>query len=161
MKPFSIISQYVSINWADLPNKFVQLFFPENPNLNRIWYLGMPRGTWGIRSLRSPVVFPRPVPRWLEFSPPVLPRGVPAESNYFDIFFFHFLELFYKKMVWLSLILISSIPHYPAILSFLIMKIILFFWFRKKILKEISNLLQIWDKMFPEIPQTRNPGNRF
>ena len=87
-----------------------------------VFHLGMPRGTRGTRSLRSPAIFPRPVPRWLEFStpsPPPSPATIPRvspKSNYFDNCL-HFHELFYKKMrdshyIWLSFKLILSIPHY-------------------------------------------------
>ena len=77
------------------------------------------RDVMGNPFLEFLAIFQPPIPRGIEFSTP--------KSNFYDNFL-HFFESFYKEIrdphyIWLFLILILSI---------LIMKIILFFWFQKK-----------------------------
>ena len=130
----------------------------------------MLRGTKGTSSPGSPGIFPCTVPLWLEFSipsPPPSPHILhefPPKATILTI-----LTIF-----WIFLISFTNMCVIPtifgcfyywfcqflAVLSFLF---ILIFWFRKKskiILFKISNWLQIWNKILPEIPQTQNSGNR-
>ena len=122
--------------------------------------LGMPRGTRGTRSLRSPAVFPRSVPRWLEFSTPSPFPEFPCKVNILKFFTKKCVDSYY---IWLFLISILSIPCYFVISNhenhFLLLiskKKILFN--KKKFQIDFKFEIKCSPK-FPR-PHTRNPGNR-
>ena len=121
------------ILWEVWTNSYIPYFLPKV-------YLGMPQQPRGTRSPRSLAIFSRTIPRWLENSNPSPPPSPPLFPEFprktTILTFSSFFWIFYKKMcdphyIWLFL---------ELILSFKIMKIILFFWFQKikKIVKIVA-----------------------